>query len=44
VKLRQLGSRIPIEYGGPYNPRDGTQIRNAKAQILSRIKRIDPSY
>jgi len=43
-KLRQLGSRIPREYGGPYNPREDTKVRNAKARIITLLKNIDSSF
>jgi hypothetical protein len=34
AQYRELGRRLPKELGGPYNMRQGTAVKNAKARII----------
>jgi hypothetical protein len=44
-KIRQLGARIPREFGGPYRPREDSKVRNAKARIVNIWrKHFDPEW
>lgn len=44
-RIAELGARIPREYGGPYNPRADTKVRNAKARIVNIWKKnFDPDW
>lgn len=43
-RVRRLGMLIPAELGGPYVPREGTDISNAITALIAKIKRIDPAY
>lgn len=45
AQYRELGMRIPKEFGGPYKVREGTLVKNIKARII-RIMRdnYDPDW
>jgi hypothetical protein len=45
AQYRALGERLPKEFGGPYRMRQGTTVKNAKARIISLMKKhYDPSW
>lgn len=35
---RELGLRLPAEFGGPYKMREGTTVKNAKAALIAKMK------
>lgn len=44
AEIREIGSRIPREFGGPYRPREGTKRRSAMSRLVTLLKNIEPNF
>lgn len=44
AEIREIGSRIPREFGGPYRPREGTKRRSAMSRLITLLRNVDPNF
>jgi len=43
AKVREIAKKVPAEYGS-YSPRDGTALKNAVAQLVLLLRKVNPDY
>jgi len=43
-QMKEVGARIPKEFGGPYKPRADSKRASVRTALIERLKKIDPAF
>lgn len=43
-EMRAAGAKVPVEYGGPYRPRENSKRASIRSRLIDLLRAIDPTF